>query len=322
MARIMTAALLLFALGIAPCLATAQTPVVCDGIIGGPSLAADAPPAHYVSATQTATLSFNPSLDPALETVFGDAASRTAAFVQAVNDWNIALSNVGASLVLTPTIDAAAWASGQNYVYCQEPVGLLSDVYTDVRTGHFNDGTNEFSTAENPGLANLDPLLNPLGPGWVLPASYVGNDTTTGMVAIDAVLAAPKLKFDTVNPAVVVEADVVWYTHTHYEPTGSDPACPRTSWDFSYPSGPDAQRYDFYSVMLHSIGHLLGVGHQGLDDGGNNVMQAGLAKGARRAIGVKELMCLCERYGPGAPFCPGPTSAHRSTWGRLKSAYR
>lgn len=304
-------------LSLAP--AHAQT-VTCDAVSGVPPTAATAAPAHWVLTGPTVGVSLNPSLDPALETSFGDAASRYAAFQQAVAEWNAALTNVGASLQLVAVSDASAWATEQSSAYCQDANG--TDVFDDYRALRWRDDVNQVSTALNPGDVNLDPAAMPLGAGWILPPANVQVDTTSGVVTVDKLLANPKLRYDPSNPAIVLEADFVWYTHYLYQPTGSDAACVRTSWDFRFPDAPDAARWDFYTVMLHSLGHLLGVGHQAPDDMGTNVMQTALAKGLRRVIGPKELMCLCERYGPGQPACSNATATRHSTWGRLKATYR
>lgn len=311
----------LAALAVVPVSASAQAS--CDNIGGTPQDGAVYAPEHVLATSSVYTLRFNSSLDPNLEAPqFGDALARRTAFQQAVADWNAALAAVGAPLVLNLVFDDAAWAIEQSGQYCSDLQSPFTDVFTDFRGSHYNDGASQVSTGLNPGDANLDPGSQPLGAGWLLPSVFVSGDTTTGVVAIDQALAANKNKFDSGNPSLIIESDIAWYTHTHYEPAGFDPACPRTSWDFRMAGGPDANRYDFYSAMLHAVGHALGIGHQTADETGNNVMQVTLGKGQRRAIGAKELACLCARYGPGAPDCAIATATKRSTWGGLKSIYR
>lgn len=316
----LTAFALVFALALAPAPARAQV-AQCDAIAGSPGFLANGTPVHWALSGSTLQLSFNASLDPALETSFGDAASRRAAFQQAVAEWNAALTNVGATLQIVAVMDDAAWTTEQGYSYCQESPGA-TDVFVDQRGLRWRDGVNQVSTALNPGDANLDPSSNPLGAGWILPASYPLADTSAGVVPVDKNLASPKLRYDTVDPSLIVEGDFTWFTHVDYQPTGSDEVCVRLPWDYRWPDAPDPARWDFYSVMLHSLGHLLGVGHQGPDAMGTNVMQTSLGKGERRVIGPKELMCLCERYGPGQPACGDPTGAKHPTWGSLKAIYR
>jgi len=309
---------LVFAL--APAAARAQTSL-CDAIAGSPGFLANGAPIHWALTGGTLNVSLNATLDPSLETSFGDAASRRAGFQQAVAEWNAALLNVGATLQIVAVMDDAAWATEQSSAYCQEAPGT-TDVFDDARGLRWRDDVNQISTALNPGDANLDPSSNPLGAGWILPPTYAPADTSGAVLPIDKNLASLKLRFDSIDPSIVVEGDFVWFTHLLYQPTGLDEACVRLPWDFRYPDGPDAARWDFHSVMLHTLGHLLGVGHQGPDAMGTNVMQTSLGKGERRAIGPKELMCLCERYGPGQPACSDATGAKHPTWGSLKAIYR
>src|SRR5258708_19526138 len=80
----------------------------------------------------------------------------------------------------------------------------------------------------------------------------------------------------------------------------SNPPCQEIPWDYRFapnaadPNDPGApvpykggggkpapDAFDFYSVMLHEIGHVLGLGHM-QDPAGKNVMQAQLPPPARR----------------------------------------
>ena len=292
----------------------AADPPVCDPPEQGPALKWCAP------ANNAIPITFNPSLDPALETQFGDANTRTAAFLQACADWNGALATVGTPIRLLPAMNPNQWAIDQGQVLCQEPL-IANNIYSDPRGLHFGDGGNQASTGHNHN-GNLDLNNLPLGPGWILPAAFVTPDTMGGFLVIDRALAITASKLDNANPNCIIESDISWYTHFGYRPPIGPTQCVRQSWDYRYPLGPDAARYDFYTVMLHELGHVLGLDHQNADAAGDNVMQSALPKGKRRKIGPKEITCLCERYSPQPANCANVTPVRGSSWGRIKSIYR
>jgi len=257
------------------------------------------------------TLYFNPSLDGALELGLGTAATRSDAVAQAVQDWNTALVGVGAKVRIRLTNDANRWAVDQGTAKCVDQDDPNATVYTPDPGTHIPNGENAASTGHNHGGAHVDPNLNPVGAGWLVPFNSLVTDTT--VFEVDAVLG---ITVTQLNGNCITEGDIFWLTH--YKMFGVDP-CLRILWDYRYPLGPDNARFDYYSVMLHEIGHLLGLGHQDPDVAGTNVMQPFLGKGKRRVVGPKEKACLCQLYG--GPAC-APTPARRSTWGELKIRYR
>ncbi len=258
---------------------------------------------------------FNPDLDANLEAV-GNAGTRTAAFAQAVADWNSALAGVGAKVRLVLSVDNNRWAVDQAINRCVDQFDPNALVF-DVTPGpHIPNNESAASTGHNHNGTHVDLNNNPIGPGWIIPFGQQLSDTTGGF-AVDAVLGICASQIDAQNPGCLTEGDIFWLTH--YKMFGVDP-CLRIRWDYDYPTAmPAATRYDFYSVMLHELGHFLGLAHQDADPTGKNVMQAFIGKGVRRQIGAKEKACLCALYGNNA--CTA-TSTRTSTWGRVKTLYR
>src|SRR5262249_38510797 len=144
---------------------------------------------------------------------------------------------------------------------------------------------------------------------------------TMQVVPVDGVLAITTGHTKAADANCLEEADIVWYTHAS-RAGGAGGLCNRIRWDYRLAGAPVGTRFDFSSGMLHELGHLLGLGHQGDDGSGKNVMQAAIGKGDRFKIGPKELNCLCLLYGPPGKDCSLVTGARSSTWGRLKSLYR
>jgi len=257
---------------------------------------------------------FNPSLDPLLETSFGNAATRDAAFSQAVQDWNNALAAVGAKVRIRMNVDLAKWAADQGGPVCVDNHDPLASVFAEIPGTHRPTPVeNATSTGHNHGNAHLDGNAMPVGPGWIVPFGQMISDTS-GAFDIDAVLGVTEVTIDGQN--CIQEGDIWWLTH--FKMFGVNP-CIRLSWDYRYPMGPDPARTDFYTVMLHELGHFLGLRHQDADPAGTNVMQASIPKGTRRSIGQKERACLCALYG-GVNCMVTPVD--RSSWGRIKTHYR
>lgn len=317
--------------------AFAQAPPPCPGAQS---------PGCIWKATNPVPLLFNASLDPNLEQVrlyrdpanpalirmytLGNAATRWECFQQAVNAWNVALTNLcgqGNTPFQLTAAQSNDWATDQQTADCLNS-GLVNpddaqlphapatnDPVSDRKTfAHIGDGKNATSTG--------------MGAGMVLPGWIYGNGV--GTYTVDARLGETYPNCDNGDVSKLKEADVAWMTHF----SDSNPPCQQIAWDYRYmpnaadpddpgapvpykggggKPGPDA--YDFYSVMLHEIGHVLGLGHM-IDPGGKNVMIGQLAPGDRQQITATEIACLKQLY------CNAATPTRGPTWGQLKSLYR
>jgi hypothetical protein len=176
--------------------------------------------------------------------------------------------------------------------------------------------------------ATMDPVWNREGPredlhnvastgydkagAGAVPEGWIFGDAV-GTFDIEARLAETYYVCNTPDTTKLKEADIGWMTH--FDPMHG---CTQIPWDYRYaaamgdppapydpanpgnpPGGnfPAPAAYDFYSVILHELGHLLGLGHM-TDAGANNVMIGQLNPGVRRVITVTEIACLKKLYCP------------------------
>lgn len=270
----------------------------------------------------------NPSMDPRLEQgvqvivnglpviyQLGNSATRRDCFQQAVHDWNAVLKDLCGKdktpLQLTlKAEDLALWGVDMGNGDCFEAMDANFPVFRRTPL-HNNDNKNVASTGHN----HLGDKKNPadgtvLKPGWINAESIITDD--------------PERLAETYPRAAggaMLEADIGWMTHFQDQ-------CERIDWDYRLvknnaadldePNAPDANSYDFYSVMLHELGHLLGLGHITDPNGqiNNNVMYPVIKKGERKQITKLEVDCLKKLY------CVGATPVRVRTWGELRKSYR
>jgi hypothetical protein len=315
---------------------------------------ADAPPCPGPQAptciwkgVNPVIVKFNPGLDPALEQVrlyrdglnqlrfyeLGDVNTRWACFQQAVADWNAALAqacNGTAPFQLQAQLVGNAWAVDQSLNAKCVDGGLVNpddpllphlpatgNPVFDRVANYLGDGVNQASTGRGD---KKNPMIQP---GWI-----AGDQV--GTYDIDQRLGETHYACDNTDAGKLKDADIVWFTHF----TAFAAPCPVIPWDYRllpvagnpndpgmpvpYKGGggkPNPDAFDYYSVMLHELGHLLGLGHM-TDPAGGNVMIGSLMPGTRQTISATEIACLKQLY------CPQATPARRSTWGGLKSLYR
>lgn len=251
-------------------------------------------------ATIQVTVWFNEALDPALENgAFGAANARWNAFQSAVATWNNALTNIGpnwpgvantpvqftAKRVLQPA-GANDWGVDQGNFACNDAVtGFL--VYKDIDL-HLGDAQESTSTGHHV-VHGTDNVLRTAGPGWIY-STEPNVHYSPGQSDME-VLARTYLKYNAANTRLI-EADIGWMTHV-----ASGNQCDRIPWDFRgvgvipVPVGgpPNANRFDYYSVMLHELGHALGLDHFNDPVNNKNVMRPAIGQGQVAEISNTEI---------------------------------
>lgn len=218
----------------------------------------------------------------------GTFKDREATMVMVIAEWNNALANAGSNVRLKLVKPTKRFAADQAQPVCTD-FDSGDPVYQPGYARWNGDGTNVGSTGED----TLSARRN-LGPGWVVGDSPV-SETIDGRLAETALIPKP----NDLTQNQIREADILWFTHLN-----QGKRCPRLRWNYVTPNAPaPAPYYDYYSVMLHEVGHLLGLDHESCPmppKAPPNVMQPRLNAGDRFVISPCELKTLRALYGPGA----------------------
>jgi hypothetical protein len=230
---------------------------------------------------------FNPSLAPVLD-MPGGPGLRIAALAAAVDAWNKALADLGAAqkIILTVTPPDAVFSHNQAAGVCGDRAG---------------NPVHGFAWLPVPGNI-VGSTARSMNPARVADHGYTAHRlegaNSNQSHAVDALGVARSLAGATGFDS----GTIAFMTHTM--PLGGGGVCEIIPWSFGV--GPVMRdRYDFPTVMLHELGHALGLGHH---EGGcagvagsPNVMQSMLLPGSRGTIGRCELDALAKLYGPGGP---------------------
>lgn len=232
-------------------------------------------------------LSFDADLAPELENPTkavppvpsaGDARTRKMAFDAAVDAWNRALVLVGSTkrIVAAPRPPRPWPAEQSRWVCVDRAARQLVYEATYLRTSP--DGHNAAATAW---------ASRSQKPGWVVGMGQPETYAVCGRLAETKLVPPPSDN----NGRFIAEADVLYFTHLR---EGND-GCAAIPWDYRSAPVPAGAYYDFYSVMLHEIGHALGLDHQECAEEAPGVGTIPNVMAARLRTGVRAEILACER---------------------------
>ncbi len=153
---------------------------------------------------------------------------------------------------------------------------------------HSPDGHNTAAT----GHKHEDAMPARDGDGWI----WKDESAIGSTIDIDARLAETRLHKDADKK--LTEGDITWFTHW----STSDTKVKLIAWNYEKDAAP-APNLNYRPVMVHEIGHLLGLDHcTAADD--CEVMIATIAPGDDPQIKDGEMAALAYLYGPGGPCGP------------------
>ncbi len=242
----------------------------------------------------------NNSIDPKLlgvAGIIGNGADAQMAFSDAVQLWKMqiaASAKINGVLKLNyggPTMRYAGDAAGMMKVEFDRPVeAAFQVVYNpDVNHIHVGDGQNTAATGHKHPAAM--PARN--GDGWVWNEVMA---EMSSLVEIEKRLAETKVQQD-INQKIT-EGDITWFTHM----STMNNLAKLIPWNYRS-NKVAAPNFNYRPVMVHEIGHLLGLDHC-LAANNCEVMQATILPGDDPQIKAGEIAALEFLYGPGGPCGP------------------
>jgi hypothetical protein len=244
----------------------------------------DVPPGANRWDQHAIQILFNPDLDPDLDFP-GSADFRWQGFKTAVEAWDAELKAIDPRFSLQPTL-AGGFAGQQDLQQCLDVRDPLAPQPVWSGSFHPADGANMASAAEA-SRAGMHPLLNLPKVGWTT------NSTEHIETDVDMEILAEFFPTSTDGRGHFQEGDILWHTHTG---AGCDSwgqaLCRPIEWD--YLGG--AWSYSFYSVMLHEVGHFLGLDHMDASAFQDNVMRSRLMPGQTLQITDDERAALRALY--------------------------
>jgi hypothetical protein len=102
------------------------------------------------------------------------------------------------------------------------------------------------------------------------------------------------------------------------EAQGPIPICVNTNTNFSWGSAPIGSTFDFYSILLHELGHATGLDHSSV---GQATMQPFVDPGEFLQFTPDDLQAEWSRWGQWSPRANGPTVVQQVVWGPGDTLY-
>jgi len=249
----------------------------------------------------------NKSIDAKLlgvANIAGDAADAQAAFADAVELWK---TKIAESAAIKDVLKLTYSGATDKYVGDAAGQAKMEDnerdefafrvVYNpDAKHKHRGDGQNTAAT----GHKHPDGKPARDGDGWIW------NDDTAVASEIDIEKRLAETGILQDADKKITEGDITWFTHV----STSETKAKLIVWNYKKDTAP-APHFNYRPVMVHEIGHLLGLDHCTAGDN-CEVMAPTIAAGDDPEIKDGEIKALEYLYGAGGPCGPaapdGPPS--------------
>lgn len=242
----------------------------------------------------------NSSIDPKLigfAGIIGNGADAQMAFADAVKLWT---TQIAASAKIKDVLKLNY--GGATNRYAGDAAGMMKVESNRVNEAAFqvlyNPNANHMHVGDGQNTAatgHLYPMAMPvrMGDGWVW------NDATaevSSFIEIEKRLAETIFRQDANQK--IIEGDITWFTHM----STMNNMASLIVWNYKTNKAA-APNFNYRPVMVHEIGHLLGLDHCTAADN-CEVMQSMIGPGADPQIKAGEITALEFLYGPGGPCGP------------------